>query len=98
MTTSNQGAFTLLANASSASDDVEITWHGGSAWFAADATFGGGTVKLQYKLPNGTWIDVPSASHTALGVVAVNVPAGLVRANVATSTAVYAYLISNPAF
>jgi hypothetical protein len=89
-----QGAFTLLSNASATGSAV--VWPGGQMYFTAEATFGGGTVKLQLQSQNGTWLDVPSGSLTANGIVSLTVPAGNIRANVATATAVYAYAVANP--
>lgn len=62
----------------------------------ATATFGGGTVKLQVLLADGsTWVDVAGGSLTAAGATAVLwLPPGSYRVNIATATAVYAYLAS----
>lgn len=85
----------LLSNASATGSDVFIS--GGMYVFMAEATFGGGTVKLQIKLPQGTYADVTSGSLTAAGMtVGLNLPPGSYRANVATATAVYASLIRIP--
>lgn len=81
----------LLANASATGSAASFP--GGRAAFLAEATFGGGTVKLQGQSPNGTWIDVTSGSLTANGFVLLELPPGQYRANVATATAVYAWLI-----
>ena len=64
-------------------------WDGGRGVFAAVATFGGGSVRLQLLGPDGsTWIDV--ATLTAAGVTAFELPPGRIRAAVTTATAVYA--------
>lgn len=80
---------TLASNASA--DGAATFWYGGHGLFTAEATWGGGTVKLQFKSLNGTWLDVPSASLTANGAKEFYAPPGELRASVATATAVYAY-------
>lgn len=80
---------TLLSNA--VATGAWLPWQGGRGFFTAEATFGGGTVKLEFKSLNGTAIDVPSASLTAAGAKEFNLPIGEIRANVATATAVFAY-------
>lgn len=84
-------AAVLVENASATGSDKTI--RGGQYAFMAEATWGGGTVKLQIKLPQGNYADVTSASLTANGMVAVYLPAGTYRANIATATAVYARLV-----
>lgn len=83
------GRVTLVANASATGSALK--WPGGRGVFMAEATFGGGTVKLQTQTPNGTWIDVDGASVTAAGTKVFYLGPCLIRANIATSTAVYAY-------
>ena len=91
----NSDGKTLLTNASATGSDVYIS--GGMYVFLAEATFGGGTVKLQIKLPQGNYADVTSGSLTANGMtVGLNLPPGTYRANVATATAVYASLVRIP--
>lgn len=75
-------------------------WKGGKGVFMSTATFGGGTVKLQIQMPDagGTWIDVKnpegnSVSLTAAGMLFFDLPAGQIRVNIATATAVYSYAI-----
>lgn len=90
---SNTQRETLLENASATGSGV--VFKGGPSSFMATAAFGGGTVKLQLQMPNGTWVDVAGGSLTAAGATAVLwLPPGTYRANVATATAVYAYLAS----
>jgi hypothetical protein len=91
---SGGGRLDLLSNASATGSTME--WMGGKGIFIAEATWGGGTVKLQAQSPNGTWIDVPSASLTANGIVAFDLPRGQLRGNVTTATAVYAYAVAVP--
>ncbi len=91
----NSDAKTLLSNASATGSDVYIS--GGMYVFIAEATFGGGTVKLQIKLPQGTYADVTSGSLTAAGMtVGLNLPPGTYRGHVATATGVYASLVRVP--
>jgi hypothetical protein len=71
-------------------------WQGGKGKFYAEATWSAGTVKLQAKSPNGTWIDVTDNSLTANGITEFNLPQGEIRVNIATSTAVYAYAVAVP--
>lgn len=90
----NSERITLVSNASATGSD--FTFRGGRAMFMAEATWGGGTVKLQVKSPNGTYIDVNGGSLTANGTsAALYLPQGLYRANIATASAVYAYLIAS---
>jgi hypothetical protein len=80
----------LAKNASATSS--AMNWPGGSGSFIATATFGGGTVKLQYLGPDGsTWIDVGTdTTLTAAGGGNFELPPGQIRVNIATATAVYA--------
>lgn len=89
----NSQRLSLVENASATGTGK--LFKGGPATFMAEATFGGGTVKLQVQSPNGTWLDVAGGSVTAAGATAVLwLAPGLYRANIATATAVYAYLAS----
>lgn len=92
----NSNRVTLGSNVSATGSAVLYT--GGPSLFMATATFGGGTVKLQVLLPDGsTWVDVAGGSLTAAGTSAVLwLPPGSYRVNVATATGVYAYLASAP--
>ena len=72
-------------------------WQGGQGMFTAEATWGGGSVRLQVQTLNGTWVDVGSdTTMTANGAAGFSLPAGKIRALVATSTAVYAYVVGIP--
>ena len=85
----SKGKVTLLSNASATGSWLQ--WPGGSGLFSVEATWGGGTVKLQYKAPNGTAVDAgPYTTLTANGGGIFDLPPGEIRANVATATAVYA--------
>lgn len=90
----NGGRLDLVENASATGD--WLIWPGGHGVFMSEATFGGGTVKLQGKSPNGTEIDVDGASVTANGSKAFYWPPGELRAHIATATAVYAYAVVIP--
>lgn len=85
---------TLLENASATGSD--FWWAGGRGFFSAVATFGGGSVTLQYLGPdNTTWVaaqqpDATDAALTAAGGVLFDAPPGRIRAAVVTATAVYA--------
>lgn len=69
---------------------------GGHYAFMAEATFGGGSVKLQIKLPQGTYFDVASGSLSAAGYANFFLPPGTYRAVATTATAVYARLARIP--
>lgn len=79
-----------------AATTAAFTWRGGKGTFLAVATFGGGTVKLQTLGPDGTtWIDAGTdTTLTAAGGGNFELPAGQLRVNVATATAVYAVVAS----
>ena len=78
----------LLDNASATSSPAQ--WGGGRGVFCAVATWGGGSVALEYLGPGGaSWITVGTAL-TANGLAAFELPPGQIRAAVATATAVYA--------
>lgn len=91
---STSASVILLANA--AATGAAVQWPGGRGFFTVVATFGPGSVSLQYLGANGTtWItasDVAGAAATltANGGVLFELPPGSIRAAVTTSTAVYA--------
>ena len=82
---------TLAENASATGSG--FSWPGGKGIFMAEATFGGGTVKLQMKSPNDTWIDVPGATFTVNRLEQIDLPPGLIRVHITTATNVYAYAV-----
>ena len=85
----SKGKVTLLDNGSATSSAK--VWPGGTGIFMVDATFGGGTVKLQYQAPNGSWVDAgPDTTLTANGGGVFELPPCQIRVNVATATGVYA--------
>jgi hypothetical protein len=86
------GTNVILASNASATG-AAVAWPGGSGTFIASATFGGGTVKLQFLGPDGsTWIDCGTdTTLTAAGGGNFELPPGQqIRVNIATATAVYA--------
>lgn len=82
--------YVLASNASATG--TAVLWPGGKGTFTAQATFGGGTVKLQVLGPDGTnYIDVGSdTTLTAAGGGNFELPRCYIRVNIATATAVYA--------
>jgi len=86
---------TLLSNASATGN--WFAWPGGRGEFRVQATWGGGTVKLQCKGPNGTAQDVGTdVTLTADGGGIFELGAGEIRASVTTATAVYAVALRIP--
>lgn len=86
----NSSKDVILSNASATGSGV--SFRGGKAIFMVEAT-GTGTNKLQIQSPNSTWIDVPNASFTTTtGFISLDLPPGQYRVNVATFTAVSAWL------
>jgi hypothetical protein len=79
---------TLLSNASATGAAVQ--WGGGRGVFAVVATFGGGSVTLQYLGPDETTWLTGATALTANGLIAFELPPGRIRAAVATATGVYA--------
>jgi hypothetical protein len=78
----------LLNNASATGSAAQ--WGGGRGVFAVAATFGGGSVALEYLGPDETtWLTVGTAL-TANGLAAFELPPGRIRAAVVTATAVFA--------
>lgn len=84
----NSAGVQLLTNASATGAGVQ--WPGGRGLFTAEATFGGGSVALEYRGPNGSWLNTPVVSLTAAGGVLFELPPCEVRAAVVTATNVYA--------
>ena len=81
---------TLASNAA-AGNGTAAYWPGGRGYFTGEATWGGGSAKLQYMTANGTWIDVSSITLSANGGVAFELPPGQVRTVTATGSAFYVY-------
>ena len=91
----NNGRIDLCENAG-AGNKAAKECKGGRYYLMAEATWGGGNIKLQFQTPNGTWIDVPSSTLSANNGTAIELPQGQIRAVVTTATAVYAYLVGIP--
>jgi uncharacterized membrane protein AbrB (regulator of aidB expression) len=76
---------------------VGTKWHGGRGTFIVEATaWNAGTVTLQYRSPNGTFItvDATNAVLSANGMVGIELPPGEIRAaSNGLPTGVYAWLI-----
>ncbi len=68
----------------------QFYWRGGAGTMKVEATWGGGTVKLQFLLPDGvTWNDVgPDTTFTGNGAGDFDLSASWLRVNVATATSV----------
>lgn len=86
-----RGDILTLASNASAGNGSTVPWPGGKGYYTAEATWGGGSAKLQFKTANGIWIDVTSVTLSANGGVAFELPRGEIRVVIATSSAVYAY-------
>lgn len=72
-------------------------WPGGTGVMYAEATWGGGSIKLQQISPNGTWMDVGSAvTFTTNGIGGFLLPAGPIRLVIATAIAAYVYVVGVP--
>jgi hypothetical protein len=81
--------FTLLDAAAATGEWTR--WPGGQGVFRVNATWGGGTVKLQAKGPDGTEFDVgDDTTLTADGGGVFYLDSCDIRAHVATATAVTA--------
>jgi hypothetical protein len=88
-------AITLASNASATGS--WYPWPGGRGEFRVEASFGGGTVKLQCKGPNGTAQDVGTyTTLTADGGGVFDLGAGEIRCSITTATGVYAMVMRVP--
>lgn len=66
---------------------TKVFWPGGKGTFAGEGTFGGGTLKLQWRPDaNWTYIDVASASLTAAGYKNFEIAKGEIRIDLAGAT------------
>lgn len=79
-----------------AGNSTDLYWQGGKLAFIAEATWGGGSVALQFMSPHGTWIAVTSGSLTANGLIVLELPPGRLRAVGTTASAIYASAVSVP--
>lgn len=89
----------LLGPSAATATGASQTWHGwrGSLIVEGDFT-GGGSAKLQYKSPRGTWVDVDAVNLllTGAGVRGFECPPGEIRVAITGTVAgVYAYVITN---
>lgn len=85
----------LASNASATGDWFQ--WPGGRGEFRVEATWGGGSVTLQCKGPNGTAQNV--GADTTLGADGGGIfelGAGEIRCHIATATGVYAMALRVP--
>src|SRR5262245_52846116 len=88
---------TLLSNSSTLGNGAPIVISiGGSYLYQVAGTFTGTTVKMQILGPDGvTYIDYTGVSHTAAGMIKIDLPAGATVRPVMTSgtpTGMYATL------
>lgn len=91
----NSASVMLLSNAG-VGNGAAKPWPGGRGLFMATATFGGGTVSLEYLGPNNVWLASPVVAVTAAGGVLFELPPGSVRGVSVTATAVYACIARIP--
>lgn len=82
---------TLAANAG-AGNGASQQCEGGDYKLVAEATWGGGNIKLQQKTANSTWVDIASSTLSANGDLNVRLSPGEVRVVITTASAVYANL------
>ena len=85
----------FFSNAAAGNSTAKF-WKGGKVAFYAEATFGGGNVKLQFQSPQATWIDVASSTLSANGLLILELPPGQYRAVGTTASAIYASMVTVP--
>lgn len=88
----------LLSNASATGSAV--AWPGFRGVLMAEGTWSGATLTLQYKSPNGTWLDVDTTNAvlSANGMFGFELPPGEIRASISGSpSAMYCYVKSTDA-
>lgn len=92
------GNLVLFENQDAAGNGTERVWQwGGPGVFAAEAgTWGGASVKLQAKGPNGSWIDVAGVSLSANGFVAFSASKHAALRGVVTGTPTDLYCSASP--
>lgn len=86
----------VLLNNAGAGNGAVVNILGGKYALLAEATFGGGNIKLQIQLSQGGFADVGSSTLSAAGMVVLDLPPGSYRAVVTTSTAAHARLARIP--
>lgn len=95
MSTASKGAVNFASNAA-AGNGAAKTWRGGRCMLIAEATWGGGSFKLQTQTSLGTWVDVASSTLSANGTLNLELPPGQYRGVGATGSAFYADLVHIP--
>lgn len=91
-----------LALNAAATDASGFDWPGGDGLLMVDATWGGGSVKLEQLSPAGQWLGLNAyatatpISLTANGTAHFRTPAGKIRVNITTATAVNAHAVGIP--
>lgn len=85
------GNLTLLDNGSATGEWME--WNGGMGIFTVEGTFGGATIKLQFKTVNGTTMDAGTdTTLTANGAGRFFLPPAEIRVNISGSpSAIFAF-------
>lgn len=88
----------FFLNQDAAGNSSEFVWQfGGPGIFSAEAgTWGGASVKLQAKGPNGSWIDVAGVSLGANGFVAFSAAKHAALRGVVTGTPTDLYCSASP--
>lgn len=70
-------SYALLTNIGAVGNGNAVVIGGGTYSWSVAGTFGGTAAKLQLLGPDGTtWIDIPSATLSAAGVMSVDVAGG----------------------
>lgn len=92
----------LLASNAGAGAQAGVDWQGGRGMLFGEATWGGGNAALEQLSPNGTWVPIYDAAGAAVTITAnggkvFEAPAGSLRVNITTASAVYAYVVGIPA-
>jgi len=80
----------ILSNAG-AGNGSPFEWRGGRGVMVTEATFTGGSVKLQMQGPQGNWIDVPNAEAFNNDILKFELPQSQVRAVVSAAGVAAAY-------
>ena len=80
-----------LASAKGPGNGADCQWVGGKGSFVAQSPlWSGGSAKLQFQGPLGSYIDYPSGSLSADGIIAFELPACIIRVVTATTASVSA--------
>lgn len=89
---SNGARYDMMENATGNGSDVSIN-SGGKFLFTSKASGSYGTLVLQLKDPQGNYLPLANASHSADGVLELDLCPGVYRVVATTITAVYSYLV-----